>query len=630
VDLWTGGGAAGEKFRAAFFAPVRTALPDFTFPARRDSKYGVSLRQRRMAELWEIALARIPHPNLASLLSHVYDPAFPPREEAWREITEVERAEPSPGVRRTALGWKGLLWMTPELPAADPAAWRPGTEHLEATGLAIFRRAGGATYVGLDYGEPGGGHGHPDRLNLTVHAGGVPWLVDVGTGSYVSRSLEWYRTTLAHNAPLVDGLSQAPARGQCIGFEESGDFGWVCAQLADGTAYDGAMLQRTLIVTPWYVLDVVQMASSVGERAMALPWHGLGRAAVDEGGVAFERDQGTLRVYLAARQPFRIQIERAPGPPDAGGGLVAAELAFPIVIGTGEEVTLVGCVDLGGEVEEVECAGGEYLVRLRGDRLHTHRPTDAGWSIDLGRGDPVELGGVREAELQTHGRTDARTDGEDTELRTAGAAGARCLSVARAPALDGTLDGFHLVSPLMLDAADQFRRREEPWGGPEGFSALAYLNHDGAALYLGVEVTAPEPAFRPPGSPDPELDNENPDLHGDGLQVYVETTGFYGWLIVPDADGRSLRVSPVRGTDGAPEMVTRGAWAPTARGYRVTLAIELPEPVADFGFDLYVNRGRAGRERRVGQLVWSGAGGDRLYLAGDRPLPGPLPRVKVS
>jgi len=99
---------------------------------------------------------------------------------------------------------------------------------------------------------------------------------------------------------------------------------------------------------------------------------------------------------------------------------------------------------------------------------------------------------------------------------------------------------------------------------------------------------------------------------------------------VPDADDASrLRVSAVRGTDASPEMVS-GAWAPTGRGYRITCALELPDDVQDFGFDLYVNRFREGRERRVGQLVWSGAGGTRLYLAGDRPLSHRLPLVATG
>ncbi len=632
ADLWTAQDPRGERYRAAFWAPVLTALPDFTFPARRDSKFGVSLRQRRMAELWELAEARCPRPELPSLLAHLYDASVPVVEEGAGALTEVERNEPPSGLRREALGWKGLLWAVPELPAADPGAWRPGTVHLEATGLAIFRADGAAAdggrtsrYVSLDYGEGGGGHGHPDRLNLSVHAGGVPWLVDFGTGSYVSRSLGWYRSTLAHNAPLVDGLSQSEAHGVCVGFEERDGFGWVCAQVPEGTAYDGVGMQRTVVVTPWYVLDVVQMGSTVGERSLALPWHGLGRATVHETGVSFERDDGAMTVFLAGRQPFRVQLTRAPGPPVAGGTGEAEDLVFPVVESGGEEVTLVACVAPGGaevQVEEVECHEDEYVVRLVDGGMHTHVPTKEGWRIDFGRGDPIELGGARDLP-----ETPLPATPRPPEPRQPMA---RSLALGEAPALDGSLDGFRLDAPLVLDRAEQFRRAEEPWGGVDAFSARAWLNHAGSILYLAVEVTAPDPVFRPRGAPDPEWENENPDIHSDGIQVYVDAVAFLGWLIVPDADdGSRLKVSAVAGTDAAPEMV-EGAWQATERGYRITCAIELSDEVADFGFDLCVNRIREGRERRTGQLVWSGAQNARLYLAGDRPLTHALPLVAAE
>src|SRR5512143_2225878 len=118
IDLWTEPGDLGGKFRAAFRAPVLTALPDFTFPARRDAKFGVSLRQRRMAELWELAWTRLGEPPTASLLRHVYDPSFAPAADGVVTITDVERNEAPTGVRRDGLGWKGLVWAAPTLP--DP------------------------------------------------------------------------------------------------------------------------------------------------------------------------------------------------------------------------------------------------------------------------------------------------------------------------------------------------------------------------------------------------------------------------------------------------------------------------------------------------------------------------------
>ena len=614
ADLWSEAGPLGDKFRAAFRAPALTALPDFTFPARRDSKFGVSLRQRRMAEMWELAWARLGEPATASLLRHMYDPSVPVTEDAVGGITDVERNEPATGVRRDRLGWKGLAWMAPSLPETPGDAWLPGTTHLEASGLAVIRRDAGRTYVSLDYGDSGGPHGHLDRLHLTLVAGGEPWLVDFGTGSYVATSLGWYRSTFAHNAPAVDGTSQLPADGLLVGFDEHGDFGWVCAQLPDGAAYMGAALQRTVVVAPGYVLDVVQMVSSMGERTLMLPWHGLGRADADELGVTFSRPQGGLRVLLGGRQPFRIEMHRAPGPP--GGD--PQELEFPLLVAEGENVTLAACLDLGAGVDEVECVEGRFVVRLAEGAPHVHEATNDGWQIDLGRGDPVALNGLRDLPEETPARTEDQP-----------APAARVPVVETAPALDGTLAGFVTDTPLALEHEDQFRRAEEGWPGPREFSARAHVNVSGSTLFVGVDVVAPEPCFRPADAPDPELDNENPDVTSDGLQIYVDAAGFYGWLVVPDSESPQLRVSPVRATDAEATMVTAAAWAPTERGYVATLAIELPAEVRTFGFDLYVNRGREGNERRVGQLVWSGARGTRLYLAGDRALPGPLPVLEV-
>jgi hypothetical protein len=622
TDLWTGEGELPGRWHSAFRAPLLTVLPDFTQPARRDSRFGVSLRQRRSAELWELAYARARFDWASSVLSHVYHAAEPTGAGSLeREVTEVERQEPPSGVRRSCLGWKGLLWMARELPETDPDAWRPGTVLLGATGLAVFRRDSGSTYVSLDYGESGGGHGHPDRLNLTVVSQRVPWLLDFGTGSYVSPDLAWYRSTLAHNAPLLDGVSQAPARGSLLAFDERGDFGWACAQLPDGTAYDGVALQRTVVVTPWYLLDVMQMASAAGERQLALPWHGLGSVAATEEGITFQRPGGDrLRILLVGRQPFQIQLSSAPGPPADE----PQELTFPIAVARGETVTLVACLDLSGTVGEIECAEDDFLVRLADGEVHTHSPTDDGWRIDLGRGDPVILGGVREdAEIPEPA---PRAQAVERSTRPA----AECLRVAAAPLLDGTPAGFRTEAPLLLDRDDQFRRAEEAWEGPDEFSARAYLNTDGESLFLAVEVTAPQPVFRPAGEPDPELENENPDIHGDGLQVYVDVLALYGWVVVPDTvRSDRLRVSAVRGTDAEPEMVAAGSWRMLPNGYSVTLAIALPDLPDEFGFDLLVNRGKGGRERRVGQLVWSGAKSTRLYLAGDRPATDVLPRVRV-
>ena len=79
--------------------------------------------------------------------------------------------------------------------------------------------------------------------------------------------------------------------------------------LAIVAAFDGVGVQRTVVVTPQYVLDVMQMASAVGERMLALPWHGCGRVTPDHLGLTFERGDGVLRVCLAGRPVSFIKAD---------------------------------------------------------------------------------------------------------------------------------------------------------------------------------------------------------------------------------------------------------------------------------------------------------------------------------
>ena len=64
-----------------------------------------------------------------------------------------------------------------------------------------------------------------------------------------------------------------------------------------------------------------------------------------------------------------------------------------------------------------------------------------------------------------------------------------------------------------------------------------------------------------------------------------------------------------------------GSWARTDSGYRIELQLTPTawEPAQGqlVDFDLIVNEMRSGRERRAGQLVWSGGGG-WVWLRGDR------------
>jgi hypothetical protein len=79
-------------------------------------------------------------------------------------------------------------------------------------------------------------------------------------------------------------------------------------------------------------------------------------------------------------------------------------------------------------------------------------------------------------------------------------------------------------------------------------------------------------------------------------------------------------------------MDVEGRWAPTDSGYCVTLRLapRAWAPVAGdlVDFDLIVNEMQPDRQRRAGQLVWSGGGG-WVWLRGDRQDPGRFGQLEL-
>ncbi len=619
------------RLGGALRAPALTALPDFTFPARKDSRFGVSLAQPMYLELWEAGLARLgdSSSDLWDWLRALYASPPPPAERFDSYLHDTGAAAPSGTRGRDALSWWALLEMAPAL-AAGRGEWRPGNTLLESQGLPILRR--GHRYASLECGTYGGGHGHPDRLHLTLHANGRHWLPDPGTGSYVSRDLFWYRSTLAHNAPRLDRASQAPRDAECMAFGEAGDWAWTRG------AYD--YLTRTIVAGPRYLLDVLEM-SAPEEHLLELPWHPNGAIEILTPGrweaepgagefvSAVERfvpaagDAPRLRAVAPNGATLSLHLDpaaellRAVGPGLPGS---AEPAPFYLQRARGSGVRLVSVVEaadggafvrawrVSGDVIEVETTAGT-------DR---HVNTSDGWDVVVG-GKQVALRGLRRAPpgasvrplIDHHRRTPV------TGL---------ALGVMDPPALDGTLDGFDLSAPLELDHEDQYRRSEEPYAGPEEFSAIGAVGWDGDTLYVAVEVRKPEIVIRSAAAPPLRLDNDPDDIHAEGIQLYVRTAPerpVYGFLVVPSGDDGAIRVRAATGTSGDPAMV-RGAWQRTGPGFTISVAVTIPEwtprPGDEIGFDLLVNRMEPGRDRRSGQLVWSGGGG-WSYLRGDRQDP---------
>ncbi len=622
------------RLEGALRAPALTALPDFTFPARKDSRFGVSLAQPMYLELWEVGAARLGAgaSDLWEWLRALYGSPAPAAERFDSYLHETGAREPVRARTRSDLSWWALLEMVPSLPASS-GEWRPGNTLLESQGLAILRR--GSRYASLECGPHGGGHGHPDRLHLTLHAGRRHWLPDPGTGSYVSRDLFWYRSTLAHNAPLLDGASQPPGDAECLAFDESGDWAWARGRYGPFT--------RTLVAGPRYLLDVLEL-SAAEEHRVELPWHPAipmtptapGRWEPEPDADEFVR--GIERFVPAAEAPVLLraadpsgavlslhldggaELLRASGPGLPGSGEPAM---FFIQRARGSGVRLVNVVESAGATPLVRGwrASGELIEVETPEGVERHQNTSEGWEVTPGAGDRIALRGLR----RPAPRSGRPLIDHARPLPMSGVAP----GVLDAPPLDGTLDAFDFSAPLELDHEDQYRRSEEPFAGPEEFSARAAVQWDPDGLYVAVDVRKPELRVRSAAAPPLRLDNEPDDIHADGVQLYVRPAPdrpVYGFLVVPSEEDGTIRVRSASGTAGSPDMV-RGAWRPSGQGYTLTLGLALPEwsprPGGSVGFDLLVNRIEEGRERRSGQLVWSGGGG-WVYLRGDRQDPASL------
>ena len=289
-----------DRFQRGFATPFATALPDFTLPSRRDSQYAISLRQWRIAEHCELGVARRADPVLIGALERMYCDDGPPDETGRRTSSaDAERNARASSLSRADLSWRALLRALPVLPPFEPTT--PGSALLDAQGIAVFRRDDGRSYAALDYGHSGGGHGHPDRLNLLLATGKTRWLDDPGTGSYVDPSLHWYRSSLAHNAPLFDGHSQRRVNGGLVAYDERGAAGWITARADQLSERAGA--ERTLVIMDGYLVDELAWTADA-DVVIDLPIHSdirLDAAASDsepaalEGGDGLEDGFGFLR-----------------------------------------------------------------------------------------------------------------------------------------------------------------------------------------------------------------------------------------------------------------------------------------------------------------------------------------------
>jgi len=169
---------------------------------------------------------------------------------------------------------------------ANAGEYREGCSLFPSTGVAVLRQAStdwikhpDSTAASLSYGPYGGGHGHPDKLNLVVYAQERQWLPDFGSMPYETKDkAEWTAHTISHNTIVVDGISQRPAgkqnrqwpvdtaTEQVLGRLERFDPAVKLAQASCDSAYPGVRLQRTVQLNRHAAVDVFDVRSTDAEE----------------------------------------------------------------------------------------------------------------------------------------------------------------------------------------------------------------------------------------------------------------------------------------------------------------------------------------------------------------------------
>lgn len=240
IDLWR-----EPKMRGLFTTPLRLSFPDGTLPAFNDSQpvslYGYD-------RLYEVALARTGDPSLAGVLGR--------------------RTRPR----------NALFWGMEELPPAGSESL--SSEVFQESGFAVLRTPADHTVM-MKFGPHGGGHGHYDKLGLISFAFGGILGLDPGTQSYAAPTHNtWDKQTVAHNTVVVDERTQGEATGKLHWFQQGDGFAAVRADA--GGAYKSARLDRTLVVTGEYTLDLFEAASLDGApHQFDWVYHNPGRLEMD-------------------------------------------------------------------------------------------------------------------------------------------------------------------------------------------------------------------------------------------------------------------------------------------------------------------------------------------------------------
>lgn len=631
----------GNCIEGLFRAPLCSLQPDLTFPSRKDSQYGTLIAQRWYAGLYELAYTRTENPQFGKILKVIYQQQE--GEGTLANAAGVMDIFPSQRASRSSLDWRGFLCATPILCEESGLPFNESVR-MEGTGLVVLRGAEGQ-YVSLDYGHYGGGHGHPDRLQLSFFIRGRRWLTDYGTGQYYFDHLHWYRSSLCHNTVIVDGRSHLPVEGACVLLENTPQY-TITSCVVEGL-YPGVDMQRTvLLFSDGVLVDLTQLQSQQQHSyqyalhcsgTLTLPGlvgteHTLSGANyrflnntlryTAQGALLaeFSLPQAALQIHTLGQPGTVLYTATAYGPPTQ----ITRQFPLYLIERTGKNQTFF-CV-----LEDVPTGAQAHVAQVQPIEggLFLKKGDGTDWEITKGQ-EGFLVRCVQEGISARHTlRPVAKTPTAAKEMTQSGT----CQRpYVKAEPLSMEQFSAESLPPwnLLMERPEQVARAQNHWAGPDDLSARGVIATALEALLLVLEVRDNTPNFTGGKFP---YDNDSVQLYFDRREAPTafdssKAAGIYGLLVLPEQADECTHLQSIGG-----ENIDTSAIAATTRvtegGYRLRLRIPFEsiggplQKGAQIGLGIAINDRDHGI-RRDKQLYWGDAlPNERIYLREDLLSPG--------
>lgn len=247
IDMYSYNNGA---FKKLFDSPMTLAYPDLETPAVHDGGGGSILGYN--SNVWEYGYKHYRDPNYITLLKKI-PLQLVTRFQIFTSscLYDLDLTQPAPPININSVNFFDIGF-----------------------GITRLQTPRGQSFLFLDYG-PNRSHGHPDKLNIDFWANGERLILDPGSVWYEQPLYGgWYARSIAHNTLVVDEKDQRGSDSVELVFSPGETAALQRAK--DTTANPGVTMDRSLFMTPNYVLDIFGGFSQM-PRLMDLPWHMRGR-----------------------------------------------------------------------------------------------------------------------------------------------------------------------------------------------------------------------------------------------------------------------------------------------------------------------------------------------------------------